>query len=143
VTFLIDADGILQVSAKDLKTGNEQSVEVRPTFGISEEEVNRMLRAKEEHSADDEAYRQLVEARNDAEPVLRATEKRLPEAHRLLRSDQFARIETALQALRTSLAGNEPQRIKQDTFLLDQATRQLADLIVNDAIASKNAPKKI
>ena len=137
VTFLIDADGILQVAARDMKTGNEQSVEVRPSFGLSEAEVNRILEAKQEHTTEDEAYRKLVEARNDAEPVLRASEKRLPEAKRLMNADEVIQIETSAQALRTAIAGADPEKIKQGTFQLEQATRKLADLIVRDAIACR------
>ena len=121
VTFLIDADGILQVAAKDLKTGNEQSIEVRPSFGLSEEEVTRMLKAREEHSSEDEAYRRLVEARNDAEPVLRASERRLADARRLLGDQEAERVEEAVRGLRTALGGTDPESIKQKVFLLEQA----------------------
>lgn len=137
VSFLIDADGILQVSARDMKTGNEQSVEVKPSFGLGEEEVQRMLQARETHSAEDEAYRLLVEARNDAEPVLRASEKRLPDARRLLASEEVAKIEGSIQSLRTAIAGSDREKIKQGAFLLEVATRKLADLIVKDAIACR------
>ncbi len=137
VTFLIDADGILQVAARDLKTGNEQSVEVRPSFGLSEAEVTRMLEAKAANSSHDEAYRRLVEARNDAEPVLRATEKRLPDARRLLGAQDAEKVEQAVQGLRTALSGTDLETIKQKIFLLEQATRKLADLIVKDAIVSR------
>ena len=137
VTFLIDADGILQVSARDLKTGNEQSVEVRPSFGLSEEEVTRMLKAREEHSSEDEAYKRLVEARNDAESVLRASERRLSDARRLLGDQEADRVEEAVRGLRTALGGTDPESIKQKVLLLEQATRKLADLIVKDAIVSR------
>lgn len=134
VTFLIDADGILQVSAKDLKTGNEQTVEVKPSFGLSEDEIDRMVRAKDVNTAEDLAYRALVEARNEAEPVLRSTEKRLPDAERLLSREELGRIQDALTGLKASMQGDDPQKIKQDAFLLDQVTRNLADLIVKDAV---------
>lgn len=137
VSFLIDADGILQVSARDMKTGSEQSVEVRPSFGLSEDEINQILHAKQEHSNEDEAYRKLVEARNDAEPVLRASERRLPEARRLMNAEEVARIETSVQALRHAMDGADTEKIKQGAFQLEQATRKLADLIVKDAIACR------
>jgi Fe-S protein assembly chaperone HscA len=137
LSLLIDADGILQVSAKDLKTGNEQSVEVRPSFGLSDDEVTRMLQAKEQNAGDDEAYRKLVDARNDAEPVLRATERRLPEARKLLTGEQAERIEAGIQSLKQALSGKDIGEIKKTAFLLEQSTRQLADLIVKDAIISQ------
>jgi molecular chaperone DnaK len=137
VTFLIDADGILQVAARDLKTGNEQSIEVRPSFGLAEAEVDQMLRAKEQNAGDDEAYRHLVEAKNAADPVLRATEKRLPDARRLLSASDLGKIETHLEDLRAAVSGGDPQKIKQSTFILEQSTRQLADLIVKDALCRK------
>jgi Fe-S protein assembly chaperone HscA len=140
VNFLVDADGILQVSARDLKTGNIQSIEVRPSYGLSEQEIQKALNLTEESAKKDQAYRLLVEARNEAEPVMRSTEKRLPDARDLLKSkdlseDEFQAIEIAFQGLKTAIAGSDPQAIKQGALKLDRATRKLADLIVKQAIA--------
>jgi molecular chaperone DnaK len=140
VNFLVDADGILQVSARDLKTGNIQSIEVRPSYGLSEQEIQKALNLTEESAKKDQAYRLLVEARNEAEPVMRSTEKRLPDARDLLKSndlteDEFQAIETAFQGLKTAIEGSDPQAIKQGSLKLDRATRKLADLIVKAAIA--------
>ena len=100
-----------------------------------------MLQSKEQNVEHDQAYRTLVEARNDAEPVLRSTEKRLSDAKRLLSADEFRKVETALKVLQSTVAESDPQAIKLATFKLDQATRKLADLIVADAI-TKNANAK-
>jgi molecular chaperone DnaK len=142
VTFMVDADGILQVSAKDLKSGTVQSVEVRPSYGLTEGEVQKILQGKEQNVANDQAYRVLVDARNDAEPVLRSTEKRLSDAKRLLSASEFQQVETTLKALQTAVVGTDPQAVKLATFKLDQATRKLADLIVADAITKNANPQK-
>jgi Fe-S protein assembly chaperone HscA len=135
VTFLVDADGILQVTAKDLKTAHAQTIEVRPTYGLNEREIQNILNSKEQNSQKDEAYRTLVEARNEAEPVLRSSEKRLPEAKRLLPASEVLSIEQAVSELKIALKGQDAQLIKLWIFKLDHATRKLADLIVKDAIA--------
>jgi Fe-S protein assembly chaperone HscA len=140
VTFLVDADGILQVSAKDLKTGNEQSVEVRPSYGLTESEIQNILSSRQQNEDQDQAYRKLVEAKNDAEPVFRSTEKRLPDAERLLSPEEVAAVREAFQALQNALQGSDAEAIKIATFKLDHATRKLADLIVKDAIARQSSP---
>ncbi len=135
VTYLIDADGILNVAARDLKTGNEQSVEVRPSYGLTDSEVERMLNASAEHAEEDVAFRKLVEARNDAEPVLRATERNLPAAARLLPAEEAQAIELGTAQLREAIAGADPERIRRSCYQLGRLTGKLADLVVKEAIA--------
>ena len=139
VMFLIDADGILQVAAKDLKTGLEQSLEIRPSFGLSDTQVDAMLLAAQSHAAGDVEYRKLVEARNEAEPVLRSCEKNLPAAFRLLPGDEARKLETRIEGLRIALGGADIDRIHEATRLLDQGSRKLADLIVGDVIRTVSA----
>jgi molecular chaperone DnaK len=134
VQFLIDADGILQVSAKDLRDGAEQSVEVRPSYGLSDQEIERMLEAAARGAQEDERFRKLVDARNEAEPVLRACERNLPTAKRLLPDDEARTIETRVEGLRRALEGDDPDRIRQEVYALDRASRKLADLIVKEAL---------
>ena len=136
VSFLIDADGILEVSARDLRTGNEQAIEVRPSFGLTDDEISRMLEAQAAHAEDDVKYRELVEARNSAEPVLRATEKNLPEARRLLTEPEYDVISTDLESLRTALGGRDPERLREAHHRLSRSTARLADLIVAEVIKS-------
>lgn len=135
VTFLVDADGILQVSAQDLKTGNQQTVEVRPTVGLSDEEVERMLQSSFDHAESDIAYRKLVEARNVAEPALRAAEKNLPQARTLLPGEDILKIEQRVEALRRAIGGTEVESIQRASKDLDQATVRLAELLIKEAIA--------
>lgn len=140
VTFLIDADGILQVAAKDIKSGSEQSVEVRPSYGLSEAEVENMLTARAQNAEHDIEVRKLIEARNEAEPVLRSSEARLPEAFKLLPQDEAQKIETAIAALRQAFAGNEAGPIRATTYALSQATVHLAELILKEAMIRAQTP---
>jgi molecular chaperone DnaK len=135
VTFLIDADGILQVAARDVKTGNEQSVEVRPTYGLTEAEVERMLLSGEANAEADLAYRRLVDTRNQAEPLLRAAEGRLGEAYRLLPEADARGIEERVQDLRSAIAGTDCQAIQDASFALGQSTQRLADLLMKDVVS--------
>lgn len=138
VTFLIDADGILQVAATDLKSGAEQVVEVRPSFGLTESEIQSMLEASGRNAAADVAYRKLVEVRNEAEPVLRAAEKRFPDAQRLLPEAEVSLIQTRIQGLRVAIAGESTEAIRQASFLLDQSTAELAHLIIKEIVSSSS-----
>jgi len=134
VNFLIDADGILQVAAKDLRTGNEQAIEVRPSFGLSDAEVERMLAAQAESSESDKAFRKLVDARTEAEPVLRNTEKHLEKARKLLSPEEFARVDACVRALRAAMAGDRPEAIVQAKYALNAATVRLAELVIADSL---------
>jgi Fe-S protein assembly chaperone HscA len=134
VTFLIDADGILQVAAKDLNTRHEQVIEVRPSYGLTDEQVERMLVSGMENVEADEAYRQLIEARNKAEPVLRSTEGKLPEARRLLPPDEVRRIEERAEGLRVALRGTDVPAIQESARALNESTVKLAELLLKDAL---------
>lgn len=134
VSFLIDADGILQVSARDVSTGIEQAIEVRPTFGLTDEEVERMLLSGLEHAQDDLDYRVLIESKTKAEPVLRTTEKKLPDARRLLPAEDVRAIEERAEGLRVALQGSDPTLIQDRARQLNEATVRLAELLVKEAI---------
>jgi len=134
VNFLVDADGILQVSAKDLRTGNEQAVEVRPSFGLTDGEVQRMLEAQASSQESDHAFRKLVDARTEAEPVLRNTERHLGRAKEALSPEEFERVSSCVQALRTALAGDRPEVIIQAKYALNAATVRLAEIVIADSL---------
>jgi molecular chaperone DnaK (HSP70) len=135
VSFLVDADGILQVAARDLKTGREQSVEVRPSFGLSDAEVERMLSASAEHAREDIDYRQLVEVRNEAEPVLRATEKAIQDkVFGQLPETEALAIRTDVEGLRAALSGTEPDAIRVASSRLSRSTARLAELILKESL---------
>ena len=110
VTFLIDANGILSVSAKEVRSGTQAAVEVRPTYGLSEAEVERMIDESLEHAEADVRARGLIDARNEADTVLRATEKALVQGAGSLGADEAARIREAVAALRRRATARTPAR---------------------------------
>lgn len=132
VAFLIDADGILQVAAKDLRTGREQSVEIRPSYGLSESEVARLLEQGQRHAHEDLEFKKVVEARNDAEPVLRSSEKHLGDAYRLLPEEDARKIEGHVQLLRRAIQGRDVEEIRAAQYQLSQSTVKLAELLVKE-----------
>ncbi len=142
VTFLIDADGILQVAAKDLKTGVEQAIEVKPSFGLTDTEVENMLMASHENASSDEDYRKLVEARNKAEPVLRVVESKMVDAQRFLPPEEVKTIQGAVEKLRTELAQESSERILRSSAYLNQVTVRLAELIIQESLNNLEKAKE-
>jgi molecular chaperone DnaK (HSP70) len=147
VRFQIDANGILSVSARELRTAIEQAIEVKPSYGLTEQEVERMLIESFEHAEADFEARLLIEARNEAETVIHATEKsmRRPDFETLaqeLEPGERQRIEETLAAARTAIAGTDRERIQQTTAALTEATRHLAEVSMNrsvrEALAGRN-----
>jgi molecular chaperone DnaK (HSP70) len=140
VRFQIDADGILSVTAAELRTGVAQTVEVKPSYGLTDEEIERMLLDSFEHAEDDVAARLLVEARNEAASVIRATEKALgsPEFSEIagaeLAPGERKRIEQALAGLKHVVTSPDRAAIQQWTEVLNQATRHLAEVIMNRSV---------
>jgi len=148
VQFQIDANGILSVSAKELRTSVEQTIEVKPSYGLTDEEVERMLIESFEHAETDIEARLLIEARNEAETVIHATEKsiRRPDFDRVaaeaLEPGEPERIAQALSEATHALEGSDRGRILQTTEALNKATRHLAEVVMNrsvrEALAGKN-----
>jgi len=148
VQFQIDANGILSVSAKELRTSVEQTIEVKPSYGLTDEEVERMLIESFEHAETDFDARLLIEARNEAETVIHATEKSLrrPDFDQLaaeaLASGERQRIEQALTEAKDAIGGADRDLMLQKTEALNKATRPLAEVVMNrsvrEALAGKN-----
>jgi molecular chaperone DnaK len=136
VTFLIDADGILQVSAKDLRLGHEQSIEVKPTYGLTDQEVERMLQSGLDFAQKDEEYRHLVEARRKAEPVVKAVEKSWDDAKSLLAPEELEQVKKSLNRLKQAVKADSPQEIIEATSELNQRTVRLAELLIRDTLKS-------
>jgi molecular chaperone DnaK/molecular chaperone HscA len=130
----VHVDGILNVAARDRETGNEQAIEVRPSFGLTDAEVEKMLLSSMENAEDDVEFRKLVDARNEADPVLRAAEKKLPDARRLLPETDARKIQDRIEFLRQALRQDDVQQIHEASRLLGQATTRLADLLVKEAL---------
>jgi molecular chaperone DnaK len=137
VKFLIDANGILQVGAKDLRTGEQRTIEVQPSYGISDNEIERMLEESIEYAEQDFAERQVIEARTESESILAATAKALAnEQSNILPPEERARIETAVAALKDAAAGTDYKQIRKRIDDLNHATEHLAELLMNSAVTS-------
>src|SRR5712675_987835 len=137
VKFLIDANGILQVAAKDVRTGEQQLVEVRPSYGLNDSEIERMLEESIEFAEQDFAERQLIEARTEAESILVATAKALSgEQANAVPANERATIEGAVAALKESTGGQDYKLIRKRIDELNQATQNLAEILMNNAIST-------
>jgi Fe-S protein assembly chaperone HscA len=140
VQFQIDANGILSVTAHELRTDIEQAIEVKPSYGLTDEEVERMLLDSFEHAEADFSARLLIDERNEAESVIQATEKTLrsPEFAEIAKNDlapgEQQRIEAALSALKAVIGGDDRDAIHQRTHELNDATRHLAEVSMNRSV---------
>jgi molecular chaperone DnaK (HSP70) len=149
VQFQIDANGILSVTARELRTDVEQTIEVKPSYGLTDDEVERMLLDSFENAEADFEARLLIEARNEAETVIRATEKSLrsPEfpaiASAELSPGERERIDAALGDLKSSLNGPDREAIKAKTHALNEATQHLAEVLMNRSVREALAGKSI
>jgi molecular chaperone DnaK len=144
VRFLIDANGILQVGAKDLRNGQQHSIEVQPSYGINDTEIERMLEESIEYAEQDFAERQVIEARTESEAILSATQKALtsPAAAELSAEDR-SKIETSVGALKQSVAGSDYKLIRKHIDELNHATERLAELVMNSAVSNALEGRKI
>ena len=127
VTFDIDANGILNVSAKDLGTGKEQSIRITASSGLSEEEIEKMVNEAEAHATEDQAKRELIEARNQADGIIYTTEKSLKEHGDEVDSETKEKIEKALEELKAALEGDDKDAINTKLEALAQSAHKLAE----------------
>src|SRR3712207_5574091 len=127
VTFDIDANGILHVSAKDLGTGKEQKIEIKAGSGLSEDEVERMVKDAEAHAEDDRRQRELVEARNNAENAAYQAEKQLGELGDSVDESSKESIQAAIKDVRDSLESDDPAVLQQKTEALQQAFHAVSE----------------
>jgi len=142
--FLIDANGILQVGAKDLRTGEQHSIEVQPSYGINDSEIERMLEESIEYAEQDFAERQVIEARTESESILTATAKALgnPQAAGLS-AEERAKIDQSVAALQESVAGSDYKLIRKRIDDLNHATEHLAEVLMNSAVSSALEGRKL
>jgi Fe-S protein assembly chaperone HscA len=135
VRFLIDANGILNVTARDARTGREQSVEVKPSYGLSEEQVEAMIRESFERAEEDMRERQVREARVEADNILAATEKaERSDAWTTLSAEERATIESAKRGLLSAYHSDDHHVINEKIEGLNRATQSLAENIMNTAV---------
>jgi len=144
VRFLIDANGILQVGAKDLRSGEERTIEVQPSYGISDSEIERMLEESIEYAEQDFAERQLIEARTEAQSILCATAKGLakPEAASISAKERTA-IDAGIAALKEAASGQDYKLVRKRIDELNHATEHLAELLMNFAVSSALEGRKL
>ena len=140
VAFDIDANGIINVSAKDHGTGNEQKIEIQGGSGLKEEEVQQMIRDAEAHADEAKKLRELADARNEAESLAYQSEKSLKEHRDKLDESDASTIDGRIMELRGVLDGSDLGEIKAKTEALQEATQKLAEAVYAQASASQSAP---
>ena len=127
VTFDIDANGILHVSAKDKATGKEQKIVIKASSGLSDDEIEKMVKDAEAHADEDRKVRELVEVRNQADAMIHATEKSLKDLGEQVEDSDKQAIETAIEELKKSLEGSDKADIEAKTQALAEASGKLAE----------------
>jgi len=143
VTFKVDANGLLHVHAIETNTGKEASVDVRPTYGLSEEEMEDMLIDALDHGEEDLIKRRVAEGRIEGERVILATEKALRDGRDLLETGEEEKIRAAIEKLHRAIAGDDPDPIRIATEELDKATGEFAGRRMNQAIARAIAGRAV
>jgi molecular chaperone DnaK (HSP70) len=145
VTFLIDANGILQVQAREQRTGKAASIEVKPTYGLTEAQVEQMVEDSYTYAEADVGARLLIETQTEADTVVNHVERALRQAGDTAAPDERTAIEAALAALRTARAGTDRDEIRERTIALNQVTAPLAERMmeaaIKDAVTSKRADR--
>ena len=143
IQFTINADGILMVKAKELRSGVEQTIEVKPQYGLTDEQVEKMLMESIENAKDDMAVRGLQEAKTEAEQMILVTEKFLQKNESLLAEEEISTTKKLLIELKNSLQQAERNIIHQRMDALNQFTRPFAERVMDIAIADAMKGKKI
>jgi molecular chaperone DnaK len=145
VAFDIDANGILNVSAKDLATGKQQSIEIKSSSGLSEDEVEKMTKDAESHAEEDRKRREVIDLKNQADQLVYATEKTLKEHGDKVSGETRSNIENALNNLKESAKGEDADAIKKATENLNNATQELGKVLYEEAAkkqASQGGPQQ-
>jgi len=143
VTFLIDANGILNVSARDVRTGDSQSLAVKPSYGLNDDEVERMIGESYKFAADDLKARQLIEARTEAEAIIMATEKALKQGSHLVGAEDVSSIRAAMAAVEVAKSGEDHKAIRAKMGALETATHHLAEILMDTSLKEALENKKL
>ncbi|MGA2299738.1 MAG: molecular chaperone DnaK [Candidatus Acidiferrum sp.] len=144
VKFLIDANGILQVAAKDLRTGEQHTIEVQPSYGLNDADIERMLEESIEYAEQDFAERQVIEARTEAELILSATAKALanPQAAQLPVTER-QKVDASVATLQEAVKGSDYKLIRRQIDELNRATEHLAEVLMSSAVQTALEGKKL
>ncbi len=137
VTFDIDPNGIVHVSAKDMGTGKEQHIQITSSSGLSEEEINRMVKDAEANAEADKKQREAIDARNEADSLVYGTEKSLKDIGDKISNDEKAKIEEAMNALKEALKGDNIEDIKAKSETLKQASYKMAEELYKSQAAQQ------
>jgi molecular chaperone DnaK len=129
VTFDIDANGIVNVSAKDKASGKEQSIRIQASGGLSEADIQKMVKEAEAHAEEDKRRKELVEARNQADAAVYSTEKALKDAEGKMPADVKQQVERAVADVKQSMTAENAQTIRQATERLQQAVSKIGDAL--------------
>lgn len=143
VTFLVDADGILNVAAQEVHSGVQASIEVKPTYGLTDSEVERMLLEGLEHAEEDKLAAALVDVRNDASKILTATEKALNEVEAQLPSEESQRVHALIDELKAKMNTNDVAAIKAAHSALNKGTEGLAEILMNHSLRTGLKNKQV
>ena len=138
---MIDANGILNVAACDQRTGREQSIDVKPSYGLTDEQVEQMLEESFDHAEADVSARLLIEARNDADALLRATRKTMASA--TVEAQERGPIDAAITRLEAAMQETDYNRIRELTDELNQATTPLAQRLMDGSIKEALEHKRV
>ncbi len=133
VTFDIDANGIVQVSAKDKATGKEQQIRIQASGGLSDADIEQMVKDAEAHAAEDKQRREVVEVKNQADALVHSTERSLAEAGDKVSADDKSAVEAAMQDLKTALEGDDADDIRQKTEALAQVSMKMGEAMYKAA----------
>ncbi len=136
VTFDIDANGILNVSAKDKATGKEQSIVIKGSSGLSDEEVEKMKKDAEVHADEDRKAKELVDAKNQAEAMIHATEKSIKDLGDKADKSEVEKVNDAVSKLKETLKTDEVEKIKEDTMKLTEAAGKIAEQVYKEQAAN-------
>ena len=139
VSFDLNADGILNVSAKDLATGKEQSIVIKASSGLSDDEIDKMVQDAESHAEEDKKFEELITARNQADGLIHATKKTLTEAKDKVEADEKEKIEAAITALEEVVKGDDLAEIEAKTKDLTDASTGLVQRMYAEAAAQEGA----
>jgi molecular chaperone DnaK (HSP70) len=142
VTFLIDANGILQVHARELRTTKAASIEVKPTYGLDDADVERMVEESFTHAEADVNVRLAIEARNEADTVITHVERALRQGAQLIGDEEQGRIRAAVAALREARGGDDRNLILRRTDELNHVTEHLAELLMDSALKEALGSKR-
>jgi molecular chaperone DnaK len=134
VTFMIDANGILSVTAKDQRSGKEQSIDVKPSYGLTDSEVEHMIEESVQYARKDVETRMLIEARMEATTLMRHVERALNQGRHIIDEIEKTRIQNAVTVLKKAMDGEDHRLIRQKMEALDQVTRHLAETLMNSTL---------